>query len=79
MFAASSASKPIRPSDHSGEQKRQTRSSWSRVIEEMVGGQHRIDEGKRAEQVRVTQKNGSNRERQTQFVCQCRSVLELID
>ncbi len=30
-------------------------SSWLIVTEEMVGGQHRVDEGKRAEQVRVTQ------------------------
>jgi hypothetical protein len=30
------------------------------VIEEMAGGQHRADEPRRAEQVRVTQMNRSN-------------------
>ena len=33
------------------------------VTEEMVGGQHRVDEGKRAGQVRVTQVNGTGRDR----------------
>ena len=33
------------------------------VIEEMFGGQHRVDERKRAEQVRVTQMNGSRKRR----------------
>src|ERR1039457_1846686 len=38
-------------------------SSWSIVTEEMVGGQHRVDERKRAEQVRVPQMNGTDRDR----------------
>jgi hypothetical protein len=40
------------------------------VIEEMAGGQHRADEQRRAEQVRVTQVTQMNRKRQerTQFV-----------
>src|ERR1017187_9440632 len=33
------------------------------VTEEMFGGQHRADERKRAEQVRVTQMNGTDRDR----------------
>ena len=48
------------------------------VIEEMFGGQHRVDERKRAEQVRVTQMNRSDR-RQTQFVRRRRGVLESSD
>jgi hypothetical protein len=38
-------------------------SLWLIVTEEMVGGQRRVDEQKRAEQVRVTPMNRSNRDR----------------
>ena len=44
---------------------RSKNSSWSMVIEEMFGGQHGVDDRKRAEQVRVTPMNRSGRKRRT--------------
>jgi len=35
------------------------------VIEEMFGGQHWVDDRKRAEQVRVTQRNSNGKKRRT--------------
>jgi hypothetical protein len=43
------------------------------VIEEMTGGQHQVDERKRAEQLRV---NGRKLQEQTQFVRRPRSVFD---
>ena len=53
-------------------------SSWSRVIEEMAGGQHRADEPRRAEQVRGDTDEQKRRER-TQFLRRRRSLRKLND
>jgi hypothetical protein len=52
-------------------------SSWSIVIEEMVGGQHRVDEREWAGQVRVTQMKEATET--TRLVCRRRSLREFSD
>ena len=60
------------------EESKRIRAAWSRVIEEMVGGQHRVDEDRRAGHVRVKQRNRSDRDIRG-FVRRRTGVLEWSD